>query len=389
MQIFHEKNNSRRSFLKKLAASSIITSLFPIARLYSKNDFELSLGYMKSFKKIDIHTHISSDASYLKEVMDQWNMKMFTICNEGLKTDRLKAQIEAAAEISHNLPRYYAWSTTFDLNGIDKPDWPDKVIEKLKVDFDRGALGVKVWKEIGMQLKDSKGNFIQIDNSIFDPIFKFIQSNNKTLFMHIGDPPGYWLSTGPDGLPDAWYKEGEEVWNRIGKFKGEVSFDRLMRARDNVLLRYPKLKIVGCHMGNLSFDVDQLASRLDKFPNYAVETSFTISFLKGQAREKVIEFFLKYQDRILYGSDISGGLVASPFLVDMSKISERWSETEINKLKEELLSQYDKDLNYLATDQEFSIRDYKVRGLALPEEVLRKIYFNNSLSWVKGIDKNF
>ena len=142
-------------------------------------------------------------------------------------------------------------------------------------------------------------------------------------------------------------------------------------------------------MGNLSFDVDQLASRLDKFPNYAVETSFTISFLKGQAREKVRAFFLKYQDRILYGSDISGGLVASPFLVDMSKINEKWSETEINKIKEQLLSQYDKDLNYLATDQEFTIRDYKVRGLALPEEVLRKIYFNNSVSWVKGIDKNF
>ena len=106
-------------------------------------------------------------------------------------------------------------------------------------------------------------------------------------------------------------------------------------------------------MGNLSFDMDQLASRLDKFPNYAVETSFTIPFLKGQAREKVREFFLKYQDRILYGSDISGGLIASPYLVDMSKIDVKWSETEIENLKLELLLQYEEDFKYFSTDKEF------------------------------------
>ena len=379
----------RRSFLKKLATSAILTSLSPIARPFSERKMEHSSRLMKSFKKIDVHTHISSDASYLKEVMDEWNMKMFTICNEGLKTDRLKAQIEAAAEITDNLPRYYAWCTTFDLNGIGKPEWSGQVIKKLKADFDRGALGVKVWKEIGMQLKDSKGNFILIDNPLFDPIFDFISNNNKTLFMHIGDPPNYWLSAGPDGLPDAWYKEGNDVWNRIGKFKGEVAYDRLMRARDIVLSRNPDLKIVGCHMGNLSYDLNQLAKRLNQFPNYAVETSFTIPFLKGQAREKVREFFHKYQDRILYGSDISGGLIASPYLIDMSKINIKWSETEINNLKSELLFQYEEDFKYFSTDKEFSQGDYNVRGLSLPEEVLHKIYFNNSVSWVKGIDKNF
>ncbi len=384
-----EMKHVRRSFLKKLATSAIFTSLSPIARSFSEKEMEHSSRLMKSFRKIDIHTHISSDASYLREVMDHWNMKMFTICNEGLKTDRLKAQIEAAVEISKKLPRYYAWCTTFNLNGIENPSWAAKVIEELKSDFDRGALGVKVWKEIGMQLKDSKGNFILVDNPLFDPIFDFISNNNKTLFMHIGDPPNYWLSAGPDGMPDAWYKEGNDVWNRIGKYKGEVAYDILMRSRDMVLSRNPNLKIVGCHMGNLSYDLNQLARRLDQFPNYAIETSFTIPFLKGQAREKVREFFLKYQDRILYGSDISGGLIASSYLVDMSKIDVEWSETDIENLKSELLLQYEEDFKYLSTDQEFSQGEYNVRGLALPEEVLHKIYFNNSVSWINGIEQGF
>jgi predicted TIM-barrel fold metal-dependent hydrolase len=321
--------------------------------------------------------------------MDQWNLKMFTICNEGLKSDRLKAQIKTAVEICEEFPRYYAWCTTFDLNGIGAPEWPNEVIDKLKRDFGRGALAVKVWKEIGMQLKDSNENFTQVDDPVFDSIFNFIKAEEKTLMMHIGDPPGYWLSTGPDGYPDAWYKEGNGVWNRVGAFRGEVSYDTLMRARDRVLEKHPDLRIVGCHMGNLSFDVNQVARRLDRYPNYAVETSFTLPFLMDQAREKVREFFLKYQDRILYGSDISGGLVASPFLVDMSKINEKWTGEEILKLKTALLQQYEQDFNYFATDQEFSRGNYYVKGLALPDEVLRKIYFDNAIVWIPGVEKNF
>ena len=381
--------NIRRGFLKKMAASALLTMLYPTARSFPYIKKEYSLRKMNTLKKIDVHTHISSDADYLKEVMDQWNMKMFTICNEGLKSDRLKAQVEAAVEITDKFPRYYAWCTTFDLNGIEHPDWPEHVIKKLKNDFDNGAQGVKVWKDIGMQLKDSKGSFILIDNPLFDPIFECIDQNKKTLFMHIGDPPDYWLSTGIDGLPDAWYKEGNEVWNRVGEFKGEIAYDRLMRAQDYILSRYPDLKIVGCHMGNMSYDVNQLAKRLDLFPNYAVETSFTIPFLKDQAREKVKHFFHKYQDRILYGSDISGGLIASPYLVDMSKIELKWSENELENLKTELLSQYEEDFKYFSTEQEFSQGDYKVRGLALPEEILDKIYFENSVSWIPGIDFGF
>lgn len=376
----------RRNFLKKLAFASLIPPL--VLRNHTtmaKNRYSSILD----IKKIDIHTHISSDAAYLKEIMDTWNLKMLTICNEGLKSDRLKAQREIAIDICNQFSRYYAWCTTFDLNGIQTPGWTDRVIKQLQSDFDRGALAVKIWKEVGMQLKDKKGNFIQIDDPVFEPVLQYVTGQKKTLFTHIGDPIEYWLFDGPDGWPDTWYKKRGGVWNRIGEFKGEVSYDTLMRTRDHILPKYPDLKMVGCHLGSMAFDVDEIAKRLDAFPNFAVETSFSIPYLMGQAREKIRDFFIRFQDRILYGSDISGGLVATPYLVDMSKINERWTPEEISNLKEDLVIQYEREFNYFATNQKFTMDNYHIHGLELPEEILQKIYYDNAVSWVPGVENGF
>jgi hypothetical protein len=383
--------NQRRSFLKTLAGATVLTAgigegIRPAA---GSVPAQVRAAEVPGYRKIDIHMHVSSDAPYLREIMDGWNLKMFTICNEALKTDRLEAQIRIAIELSSTLPRYYGWCTTFDLMGIGERGWTPRVRDELRRDFDNGALAVKVWKEIGMQLRDTRGRFIQIDDAVFNPVFDFIAASNKTLFMHIGDPPDYWLSAGPDGQPDAWYREGNGIWNRIGEFRGEVPFHSLMQATDGVLARYPHMKAVGCHLGSLAYDLDELARRMDRFPQYAVETSFTLSLLMGQAREKVRNFFMKYQDRILYGSDISGGLVATPFLVDMSKIDQRWSEAEVEKIKADHLAQYQREYEYFATDREFDRGDYAVHGLALPEAVLRKLYYDNALRWVPGVERGF
>ena len=340
-------------------------------------------------KKIDIHTHISTDAEYLREIMDTLNLKMFTICNEGLKKDRLKAQIEAAVDICNHYPRYYGWCTTFGFDRMFDSDWADRVKKSLEEDFENGALGVKVWKEIGMQLKDKGGNFIQIDNPVFDPIFNFVESYGKTLFAHIGDPIHQWLSVGTDGKQNGWYDEDRGVWNRIGEFRGEVSYDQLMLARDRMLEKYPGLRIVVCHMGSMWHDVDLVAERFEEYPNFAVDTSLTISHLMAQAREKVRDFFIKYQDRILYGADISGGLVPSPYLVDMSKINERMTPGGIEKAKNELLNKYQSDFIYFATDHEIPRGDYTIKGLALPEKVLKKIFYENAVNWVPGIEQEF
>lgn len=378
---------SRRNFLKKMSALSVVAGA-NISAVSEQN--EKILADIPKFKKIDVHMHISSDAAYLREVMEELNLKMNIMTNKGIQADRLKFQVDTAIDISKKYPRYYSWCTTFGFERMHEPGWADRVKEYLKYGFDNGALALKVWKEIGMQVKDPNGDFVQIDDPVFDPILEYTKREGKTLFTHIGDPVDNWLSVGADGKQNFWYKEGGDITvNRIGKFQGEVSWENLMLARDRVIAKHPELKIIGCHLLSMPHDVDLVARRLDKFPNLAVDTSLTVPYLMAQAREKVRSFFIKYQDRILYGLDESGGMIPTKYLKDMSKVGLQWTSEEVEKEKQNLLQRYNNDFIYYFTDNEIKLKNYSVRGLALPEEVLHKVFYSNAVKWVPGIDKEF
>ena len=376
-----------------MAIGGLGSSLLSCGRIKERNnDISKNNAFeaLKKIKKIDAHMHITSDAGYLRELMDDINLKMFIMCNIGLQLDRLKHQVDVAIDLSHKYPRYFAWQTTFGFDKMFEPDWPDRVKEFVKSGFDNGALAVKIWKELGMQVKNPNGEFVQIDDPIFDPIFNYMKKEGKPLFTHIGDPVSNWLSFSSDWRQNRWYTEGAGITrNRIGEFTGQVSYDKLMLARDRMLSRHPDLKVIGCHMGSMAFDLDLLASRLDKYPNFIVETSAVKSALMDQAREKVRTFFLKYQDRIVYGLDSSGGMIPSRFLVDMTKVGQQFNPEEIESEKEKLLKAYNDDMMYYATDFEIKRGTYSIIGLALPEDVLHKIFYSNIVKWVPGINEAF
>ncbi len=381
--------NSRRDFVKKLALFSSLAAGTNLSVKASDQNEQIQ-EQIKKFKKIDVHMHISSDAAYLREVMDSLNLKMNAMCNIGLQPDRLKVQVDAAIDICRKYPRYYSWCTTFGFERMFEPDWADRVKKYLKYGFDNGALAVKAWKEIGMQVKKPGGEFIQIDDPIFDTIFEYTKQEGKTLFTHIGDPVDNWLYTGTDGKQNFWYKEGADIKvNRIGKFQGDVSWENLMLARDRMVAKNPGLKIIGCHLLSMPQDVDLVAQRLDRFPNLAVDTSLTVPYLMAQAREKVRSFFIKYQDRILYGLDESAGMVPTKYLKDMTKVGQQWTEEEVAREKKNLLQRYQNDFLYYFTDGEIRLKNYSVRGLALPEDVLHKVFYSNAVKWIPGIEKNF
>ena len=208
--------NTRRDFIK-------IISLAPMAflpALLKADPDEPNTHGLEKMKKIDCHIHISTDAGYLREIMDSLNMKMYTICNEALKTDRLKAQVESAIELYAGYPRYYGWCTTFGFNGMFNRDWPERVIKNLEDNFHKGATAVKIWKEVGMQLKDPSGKFIQIDDPVFEPVLGYLSDKKIPLFIHVGDPVEYWLLTGTDGKRNGWFEEGAGFRNRVGEFRG-------------------------------------------------------------------------------------------------------------------------------------------------------------------------
>jgi predicted TIM-barrel fold metal-dependent hydrolase len=351
------------------------------------------LDYLKTIKKIDVHTHISSDAPYLRAIMDDLNMKMITICVGGLNPERMNAQIDSAKSFSARYPRYYGWVTTFDLSGRDDPGWVEKTIAQLKDSFDHGAVGVKIWKEIGMEIKNKKGEYIQVDDPLFDPIFDFIAAQGKTILAHIGEPIDAWMPQYPiteERPGNYWAKHPQySFWD-----KPELpSYSDIMAARDHVLEKHPDLKFVGAHLGSLEFDVNEIIKRLEKYPNFAVGIGGRTRYLMWQAGGKVREFFIKFQDRIMYGTDRSGGLVKGKG-VPMTR-------EDIEDSRRSILDRHDLFFRYYAGADEIPWGNYviggkplpeptyTVQGLALPRNVLDKIFYQNAVEWFPGVEKSY
>ncbi len=149
--------------------------------------------------------------------------------------------------------------------------------------------------------------------------------------------------------------------------KGAPPKEAILNARDRVLARYPKLRVVGCHLGSDEDHLDQLAKRLDTFPNFAVDTAARIRYFARGDRDRARAFLNNYQDRILYATDF-GLRDAAP---------EAGAKT--------LLAWHARDWAFFATDQIMEYEGRPTRGLALPEGVLRKIFRDNARRWLPGI----
>lgn len=347
--------------------------------------------YVKKINKIDIHFHMGSDAPWFRDVLDSINQKVLTICTGGTNPARMYKQIDTAQHLLKRKPRYYAWVTTFDLTGRDDPGWADNVIDQLNNDFQNGAIGVKVWKDIGMKITNKDGEYIQIDDPMFEPILAFIAEKNKTLIAHLGEPIDAWMPPNIESKPQFYWSDHPEYhfWDKPDK----PSYSDIMAARDHVLEKHPTLRFVGAHLGSMSYDVNEVIKRLDRYPNFAVEIGGRTRYLAWQARGKVRSFFMQYQDRIMYGTDQGASL--------FDREENPLSVQQINSMKQAYLRRHDFFMRYYASDEIFpwanNIRggepipeeEYTVQGLALPEEVLEKVYYKNAVKWFPGIELEY
>jgi predicted TIM-barrel fold metal-dependent hydrolase len=150
---------------------------------------------------------------------------------------------------------------------------------------------------------------------------------------------------------------------------GAPSKPTILAARDHLLALHPHLRVVGAHLGSMESDVDLVAERLDRYPNFAVDTGARVPHLTLQPTAKVRAFLIKYQDRVLYGTDI-----------------EYLKLEAANEAVEEWEKQLALDWRYFATKDRFDYDGRRVQGLDLPAPVLRKIFHDNAVHWLPGID---
>ena len=335
---------------------------------YSEADFH-------NVRKFNTHVHISVfDSTFIKQAASD-NFGLVTVNVASPSSSPIDKQQEVALSLVKAFPENILYATTFSVDSFNAEDWQQQTLDYLKASFEKGAIAVKVWKNIGMELKDRNGKFVMIDNPAFDPIIDFIEKNDITLIGHLGEPRNAWLPVDQMTVSgDKNYFAAHPQYHMY-LHPEYPSYEDQVNARDHMLEKHPNIRFVGAHLGSLEWNVDELAKRLDKFPNMAVDMAERISHFQYQAVtnwQKVHDFFIKYQDRLIYATDEGVRANANPAEVSKSA-HENWLRhwkffTSGEKMK---VPKVEKEFN----------------GLKLPKEIVDKIYLKNAEKWFPPITK--
>lgn len=322
-----------------------------------------------ALQPIDAHAHVLRVDPGLNALLDRLNLHLLDILlvdDKDPNMSNLQAEKATAEAFIRSAMGRAALCTSFDPYNIGKPKFAANAIRSLDEDFAHGAVAVKVYKNLGMEIRNAKGNPVLPDDPALSPIYADISAHNITMIAHFADPDSAWQPPNPASPDYSYYQENPQDY-MYGK-PNQPSKATILAARDNVLRKNPKLRVVGAHLGSMESDFKQLAQHLDRYPNFTVDLAARTAYLMLQPRSDAIAFILKYQDRLIYGSD----LVFIPSQDAGPRL--RFWERE-----------YARDWRFFATNDTVEADGVKGQGLALPNSVLRKIYHDNAIRWFPGI----
>ncbi|MEO6907195.1 MAG: amidohydrolase family protein [Abditibacteriaceae bacterium] len=341
------------------------------AQVSSKAQEEASLKAMAKLEPIDSHSHVVNGDPRFVAMLVRWHLHLVDIVvpdNKNQELEPFKQQRRDSFSFVNASHSHAVLCTSFDPFQFSNPNFTQSAIDGLNRDFARGAVAVKIWKNIGMQLEDSSGKYVLPDNPRFEPIYMDIAAHNKTLIAHLADPDVAWgVHTPNDIADDAHYYALHSEW-RMDKAPRAPAKKTILAARDHLLEMNPQLRVVGAHLGSMESDVDLIAERFEKYPNFAIDTAARVPHLAVQPTEKVRRFILRYQDRILYGTDLQFGRQD-----DTAAAIKEWQ------------AHYALDWRYFATNDRFKYHGREIQGLGLPRSVLKKIFHDNAVDWIPGV----
>ena len=329
---------------------------------------EEALADLKAFAAldpIDAHVHDFKNDPALVALLSRLHLHVLDIV---VVSDRdkfekgLQPRVRFGLAIVRASEGHALLCTSFDPFKFGEPTFATDAIRQMNQDFADGAIAVKIWKNVGMELKTPQGKFVMPDDPVFQPIYQNIAAHDKTLIAHLAEPDTCWQS--PE-VANNNCKDHPD-WYMYGRADAPAKAT-ILAARDHLLEGNPKLRVVGAHLGSMELGVDEIGRHFDRYPNFAVDTAARVRFLAAQPREKVRGFFLKYQDRILYGTDLD----AYP-TDDTADTLHKWQQTYLH------------DWKFFASDETQEFDGRKVQGLNLPAPVLRKLYHENAARWIPG-----
>ncbi|MCF3650219.1 amidohydrolase family protein [Synoicihabitans lomoniglobus] len=286
--------------------------------------------------------------------MDRLNLAVMVNLSGG-SGDRLKAVIKASKE---RYPTRFAIFANPSFDGIDDPDYPERTAAQFEADVEAGAQGLKIFKNFGMYVNDAAGHRVQVDDPRLDPLWAKAGELGVPVLIHTGDPHQFWLPH--DKYNERWLELKQRPRR---KREGEPTFERLLTEQTNVFRKHPETTFIAAHFLWLAHDLDRLGQLMDEIPNMMTELGAVIYEPARQPRQ-ARAFFEKYQDRILMGKD-------------------SWAPEEYY-VYFRVLETADEYFPYYRKRHAF----WSMYGLALPDPVLKKVYFGNALRIIPGIDRS-
>lgn len=314
------------------------------------------------FPVIDAHNHLGDDfgggwihrpIGELLDRLDQVNVQCFVDLDGGWGEPIFDAHLEhfkAAAPERFCVFGGVAWSAWAE-HGSQFGDW---AAGRLRAQAARGAQGLKIWKGLGLKVRDPQGSLVRVDDERLDPIWETAGEIGLPVTIHVGDPPAFFCPL--DGRNERWEElQMHPDW----RFPSPPypAFHSIMEGLQNLVARHPRTTFIGAHVGCYAENLAWVSAMLARYPNYFVDISARISEL-GRQPYSARSFFLTFADRILFGLDLSPDL-------DAYRRFFRFLETD------------DEYFNY-AGDETPDQGRWAIYGLHLPPDVLERVYFRNA-----------
>ena len=319
---------------------------------------------------VDVHVHLGPDGvDRLGQLMQRWQFDHVVNLSGGSPARGLGEQLAAARAAGGRVTVF----TTLSYSDARFPDYGARMAAALRRAHAAGARGLKIAKVLGLGLPGPDGHLLAVDDPGLDPVFEAAGELDMPVAIHSGDPRAFWLPT------DERNERKDELeahpgWSQFGQ---EVpTFDQILAQLERRVARHPKTRFISVHFGNCAEDPDRVAGWLRKYDNLYVDTAARIPEMGRHPPEKMRAFFVEFQDRILYGSDLGVSAEPEPLFLgsEGNQPAGAKEEQRFFTATRRYFETADRDFEHPTPIQ----GTWRISGIDLPDAVKRKIYGENA-----------
>ncbi|WP_425342619.1 amidohydrolase family protein [Lunatimonas salinarum] len=326
--------------------------------------------YRAKFPFVDIHSHQSNVTQERINLLlrEMGELNMATMVNlSGKSFARGRSEIDAQEYLNSMIRRFngvapgrFVVFTNLSFENFGSADWTAKAVAELETDVENGAKGLKIFKNLGLSVRDIDGKRVPVDHPHLDPVWAKCGELGIPVLIHSADPAPFWEPMNAEN--ERWLELKIHPGRRRGA-DNPAPFEQIIAEQHRVFRKHPTTTFINAHMGWMANDLDKAAKHLDTYPNVNFGIGAVIAEFGRQPR-KAREFFIQYQDRLLFGKDAYNK-------------EEFYTYFRVLETEDEYFPYYKK---YHAF--------WRMYGLGLPDEVLKKVYYKNALRIIPNMDKS-